>query len=112
MVSLEVSKKNHEKLMTIRDEEGLKSFNEVLDKILPDGSISGMDFEQEQPAFILFNNDNGLNITWDMLKKADVGDEWENKEVATMIYKDEIGCLIRFIDSYGEVYLNYFHFLH
>ena len=55
MVGIEINKKNHEKLMAIRDEEGLKSFNEVLNKILPKGSISSMDFEIEQPAFTLIN---------------------------------------------------------
>jgi len=111
MVGIEINKKNHEKLMAIRDEEGLKSFNEVLNKILPKGSISSMDFEIEQPAFTLNDKETYKNVSWDELKKAEIGKTWINNEEATVIYKDEIGALIRFVDAIGEVYLNYFHFL-
>lgn len=111
MVGIEINKKNHEKLMAIRDEEGLKSFNEVLNKILPKGSISSMDFEIEQPAFTLNDKETYKNVSWDELKKAEIGKTWINNEEATVIYKDEIGALIRFVDAFGEVYLNYFHFL-
>lgn len=111
MVGIEINKKNHEKLMAIRDEEGLKSFNEVLNKILPKGSISSMDFEIEQPAFTLNDKETYKNVSWDELKKAEIGKTWINNEKATIIYKDEIGALIRFVDAFGEVYLNYFHFL-
>lgn len=111
MVGIEINKKNHEKLMAIRDEEGLKSFNEVLNKILPKGSISSMDFEIEQPAFTLNDKETYKNVSWDELKKAEIGKTWINNEKATVIYKDEIGALIRFVDAFGEVYLNYFHFL-
>ena len=111
MVGIEINKKNHEKLMAIRDEEGLKSFNEVLNKILPKGSISSMDFEIEQPAFTLNDKETYKNVSWDELKKAEIGKTWINNEEATIIYKDEIGALIRFVDAFGEVYLNYFHFL-
>ena len=111
MVGIEINKKNHEKLMAIRDEEGLKSFNEVLNKILPKGSISSMDFGIEQPAFTLNDKETYKNVSWDELKKAEIGKTWINNEEATVIYKDEIGALIRFVDAFGEVYLNYFHFL-
>lgn len=111
MVGIEINKKNHEKLMAIRDEEGLKSFNEVLNKILPKGSISSMDFEIEQPAFTLNDKETYKNVSWDELKQSDIGKEWINGEKATLLYKDESGVLIRFVDEYNEVYLNYFHFL-
>ena len=111
MPNITINKKNHEKLMAIRDDEGLKSFNEVLNKILPNGAISNMDFEIEQPAFTLNDKDTIKNVSWNELKKAEAGKTWSNCEEATIIYKDEIGALIRFIDEYNEVYLNYFHFL-
>ena len=111
MVGIEINKKNHEKLMAIRDEEGLKSFNEVLNKILPKGSISSMDFEIEQPAFTLNDKETYKNVSCDELKKAEIGKTWINNEEATVIYKDEIGALIRFVDAFGDAYLNYFHFL-
>lgn len=111
MPNITINKKNHEKLMAIRDEEGLKSFNEVLNKILPNGAISNMDFEIEQPAFTLNDKETYKNVSWDELKKAEIGKTWINNEKATVIYKDEIGSLIRFVDAFGEVYLNYFHFL-
>ena len=112
MPSIQINKKNHEKLCAIRDEEGLKSFNNVIDKILPAGSISTVDFEIEKPAFTLIsNNDQVKNISWEDLKKAELGTRWSNDETATVIYKEEDGCLIKFQDDRGEVYLNYFHFL-
>lgn len=112
MVSIQINKQNHEKLCAIRDEEGLKSFNDVLNTILPKGSVSTIDYEKEQPAFTLINHDDTIiNVSWDDLKKAEIGDCWENLEKATVIYKDSTGCLIRFTDEYGEIYLNYFHFL-
>lgn len=111
MPNITINKKNHEKLMAIRDEEGLKSFNEVLNKILPKGSISSMDFEIEQPAFTLINKKTVLNVSWNELKQSEVGTQWSNGEKATLIYKDNLGALIRFEDEYGEIYLNYFHFL-
>jgi hypothetical protein len=111
MVGIEINKKNHEKLMAIRDEEGLKSFNDVLTQILPKGSVSPLDYEQEQPAFILMSEKSKLNISWNELKQSEVGTQWSNGEKATLIYKDNLGSLIRFEDEYGEIYLNYFHFL-
>lgn len=111
MVGIEINKKNHEKLMAIRDEEGLKSFNDVLTQILPKGSVSPLDYEQEQPAFILMSEKSKLNISWNELKQSEVGTQWSNGEKATLIYKDNLGALIRFEDEYGEIYLNYFHFL-
>ena len=111
MVGIQISKKNHEKLCAIRDEENLKSFNQVLDQLLPSGAISTMDFEQERPAFALINNGKVLNISWEELRKAELGTCWDNLEKATIIYKYDEGALIRFTDEYGEIYLNYFHFL-
>lgn len=112
MVGIQISKKNHEKLCAIRDEENLKSFNEVLDHVLPDGAVSIMDFEKKPPAFALMNGDEVLNISWNELEKAELSTEWQNgKEKAKIIYKDDEGVLIRFEDEYGEVYLNYFHFI-
>lgn len=65
----------------------------------------------EQPAFTLKSGDIYKNISWSELKKAEVGTQWSNSETATVIYKDEFGALIRFIDSYKDAYLDYFYFL-
>lgn len=112
MVGIQISKKNHEKLCAIRDEENLKSFNEVLDQVLPDGAVSIMDFEKKPPAFVLMNGDAALNISWNELEKSELGTKWQNGyEKATVIYKDDDGVLIRFEDEYDGIYLNYFHFI-
>ena len=114
MPGIEISKKNHERLQALRDEEGLRSFNEVLDKILPDGTRSSMDFEKEKPAFVLFNNiEIAIKVLWGDLKKVSVGYEWTtDTESAKVIFKDNTGCLIRFtINENEDVYLNYFHFI-
>ena len=114
MPSIEISKKNHERLQALRDEQGLRSFNEVLDKLLPEGTISSMDFEQEKPAFILLdsNDEIKVKVLWSDLKKINIGDEWTtDAESAKVIFVDESGCLIKFNINEVDVYLNYFHFI-
>lgn len=117
MPGIEISKKNHEKLQALRDEQGYRSFNELLDKLLPEGTISSLDFEQEKPAFqLLDNNDNvHVNVLWSDLHNTSIGDEWcSDVESAKVLFKDNDGVLIRFtfndVENKG-VFLNYFHFI-
>lgn len=117
MPGIEISKKNHERLIALRDEQGYRSFNEVLDNILPEGTISSMDCETEKPAFQLLDGNSNVhvNVLWSDLHNACVGDEWcSNAESAKVLFKDNNGVLIRFtfdnVDN-GGVFLNYFHFI-
>lgn len=101
-----------DKIKEIQDINGYKSINETVRQILPKGIVTSEDYVKEQPAFTLINStDTHLDVSWSELKNSDVGRAWENTEKATIIYRDDSGVLIRFEDEYGEVYLNYFHFL-
>lgn len=108
-IKLEVSLIN--KIKEIQALNGYKSVNETVKHILPKGTVTPETVTYEQPAFTLKSGDIYKNISWSELKKAEIGKTWINNEKATVIYKDEIGALIRFVDAFGEVYLNYFHFL-
>jgi hypothetical protein len=108
-IKLEVSLIN--KIKEIQALNGYKSVNETVKHILPKGTVTPETVTYEQPAFTLNDKDTIKNVSWNELKKAEAGKTWSNCEEATIIYKDEIGALIRFIDEYNEVYLNYFHFL-
>lgn len=101
-----------EKIKEIQGINGYKSVNETMKHILPKGTSTPEEFVKEQPAFTLLSPDNtALNVSWSDLKNSEIGEKWENTEKATIIYKDDTGVLIRLEDEYGEVYLNYFHFL-
>ena len=108
-IKLEVSLIN--KIKEIQALNGYKSENETEKHTLPQGTVTPETVTYEQPAFTLKSGDIYKNISWSELKKAEVGTQWSNSETATVIYKDEFGALIRFIDSYKDAYLNYFHFL-
>lgn len=108
-IKLEVSLIN--KIKEIQALNGYKSVNETVKHLLPDGTPTPEEYIQEQPAFTLINKKTVLNVSWNELKQSDIGKEWINGEKATLLYKDESGVLIRFVDEYNEVYLNYFHFL-
>ncbi|WP_299523210.1 hypothetical protein [uncultured Methanobrevibacter sp.] len=108
-IKLEVNLIN--KIKEIQALNGYKSVNETVKHLLPKGTVTPETITHEQPAFTLNNKDNYKPVSWNELKKAETGKTWNNGEQATIIYKDEIGALIRFIDEYKEVYLNYFHFL-
>lgn len=108
-IKLEVNLIN--KIKEIQEINGYKSVNETVKHLLPSGTSIPEEYIKEQPAFTLINNNNVLEVSWNELKEADVGKEWENNEKATLIYKDDLGALIRFEDEYSEIYLNYFHFL-
>lgn len=108
-IKLEVNLIN--KIKEIQEINGYKSVNETVKHLLPDGTSTPEEYIQEQPAFTLINKKTVLNVSWNELKQSEVGTQWSNREKATLIYKDNLGALIRFEDEYGEIYLNYFHFL-
>ena len=100
-----------DKIREIQDIMGYKSLNETVKQLLPKGTVTPENYIKEQPAFSLVSSNKELNVSWDELKNEEIGKVWENTEKAILLYKDENGALIRFTDEYGEVYLNYFHFL-
>lgn len=108
-IKLEVNLIN--KIKEIQEINGYKSVNETVKHILPQGTVTPETVTYEHPAFTLDDKETYKNVSWDELKKAEIGKTWINNEKATVIYKDEFGALIRFIDSYNDAYLNYFHFL-
>ncbi|MCL2115466.1 MAG: hypothetical protein FWH29_04520 [Methanobrevibacter sp.] len=75
-------------------------------------------YETEPPALVLPNkNDPGddLFITWSDLKNSETSKEWgdlkNNEIVATVLFKDDYGVLIRFRDSNQEIYIDYYRFI-
>ena len=108
-IKLEVNLIN--KIKEIQAINGYKSVNETVKHLLPKGTITPESITFEQPAFSLSDDETILEISWDDLKTSEVGVGWHNGESAILIYKDEFGALVRFIDNYDETYLNYFHFL-
>ena len=108
------------------------TYETVIRELLPDGVSETDSFTKEEPAFILKSTDNDhhtpdleVGVSWSELKNSKPGDCWEselrnNTETATVLYVDDDGCFIRFIehyhpvhgdDDYKEVFLRYFHFL-
>ena len=96
-----------EKIKEIQVLKGYKSVNETVKHLLPSGVSMEEQVIFEQPAFTVDN----APVSWVELKQAEIGTKWGDKETATIIYCDEFGSLVRFIDEYDEVYVNYFHFI-
>lgn len=97
-----------DKIKEIQGLMGYKSVNETVKHLLPKGTCTPEEYVQEQPAFVV----DGINVSWNKLRTSEVNSKWGEEEVATLIFKDDAGVLIRFEDKqYNEVYLNYFHFL-
>lgn len=105
--TIKISEKNYNKIMDIKDLQGLKSANHVMDTLLPKGTVTNSDFVQEQPAFKL----NDISVTWDDLKKAEINKSWDDGvDNATVVFKDDFGVLVRFISSEG-IFIEYYNFL-
>ena len=96
-----------EKIKEIQALKGYKSVNETVKHLLPSGVGMEEEIIKEQPAFLI----EDVPVSWVELKQSETGTKWGDKETATIIYCDEYGTLVRFIDEYEEVYLNYFHYL-
>lgn len=74
---------------------------------------------KEEPAFTLHGvftiahcDDEYVKVYWNDLYNAEQGDEWEasgNSQVmiATVLYKDEEGCLVRIVTEDHNDYTNY-----
>ncbi len=131
--SIKVQDKTYEKLLEIKEDNGMKSVNAVVEKLVGEGNRANVEFSKEAPAFTLVGETNRqhgtdliVDVSWDKLKKSDVGDSWVvdmdvTYERADVMFKDDEGVFIRFVhvntnrlDEYcGEkqVSVQYFHFL-
>lgn len=104
--TVKISEKNYEKLHELKEIHGLKSIDQVINSIMPEGSVSASDFNSEPPAFII----DDITVTWDDLKNSEINMAWGSDETATVVFKDQYGVLIRFMYS-DEVFIEYYHFL-
>lgn len=107
--TIKLSEKNYNKIMDIKELNGLKSADHVLDKILPKGSVTENDFMEEPPAFTIKNH----IVSWEDLKKSQINTTWQSNdetENATIIFKDKFGALIRF-HIFEDFFIEYYHFL-
>lgn len=98
-----------EKLKEIKEANQLKSINQTLEHLIPQAVNEDFTFIKEPTAFTIANE----NISFTTLKENNIGKTWSNEqEQATIIFKDDLGVVVRFtdkIDNYTTC--EYFHFL-
>lgn len=110
MVTINVTNNTKDTLQKIKEENKLKSIDEVIQLLISIGVNEKFSFKKEECAFELGNT----RVTFTDLKNSGKGRIWEceNSNLsATLLFKDEYGAFIRFLDGYDEVDCRYFHFL-
>ena len=107
--SIRIKKKKEiaEKIQLIKIQNNCKSLNETLEQLIPRTVNENYEFIKEQPIFTI----NNTPITFTDLKNNNTGKTWGNeKQNATIVFKDKQGAFIRFNDE-DEVFLEYYHFI-
>ena len=107
--TVKISEKNYNKLHDIKNIQGLKSIDQVMDTIIPKGVVTENNFKMQTPAFNL----KDIIVSWDNLKEANINTVWnsdDGTENAVMIFKDNYGALIRF-QIINDFSIEYYHFL-
>ena len=96
--SIRIKKEIAEKIQLIKIQNNCKSLNETLEQLIPRTVNENYEFIKEQPIFTDLKNNN-------------TGKTWGNeKQNATIVFKDKQGAFIRFNDE-DEVFLEYYHFI-
>ena len=93
------------------DYTSIRIKKEIAEKIqlilIPKTVNENYEFIKEQPIFTI----NNTPITFTDLKNNNTGKTWGNeKQNATIVFKDKQGAFIRFNDE-DEVFLEYYHFI-
>lgn len=98
-----------EKLKEIKEANQLKSINQTLEHLIPQAVNEDFTFIKEPTAFTIANE----NISFTDLKENKTGKTWSNEqEQATIIFKDDLGVVVRFTDKTDKyTTCEYFHFL-
>lgn len=105
--SIRIKKEIAEKIQLIKIQNNCKSLNETLEQLIPRTVNENYEFIKEQPIFTI----NNTPITFTDLKNNNTGKTWGNeKQNATIVFKDKQGAFIRFNDE-DEVFLEYYHFI-
>ena len=105
--SIRKKKEIAEKIQLIKIQNNCKSLNETLEQLIPRTVNENYEFIKEQPIFTI----NNTPITFTDLKNNNTGKTWGNeKQNATIVFKDKQGAFIRFNDE-DEVFLEYYHFI-
>ena len=105
--SIRIKKEIAEKIQLIKIQNNCKSLNETLEQLIPKTVNENYEFIKEQPIFTI----NNQHITFTDLKNNCTGTSWGNeKQNATIVFKDKQGAFIRFNDE-DEVFLEYYHFI-
>ena len=111
--SIKINSELADKLKLLKEENGLASLNEVIEKLIPNLVNEEFQFNREPPAFILEGFNQNLPVSYNVLKKSDTGKSWSTDLMeATILFNDDYGCLIRFIilDTY-DVSIMYYHYM-
>lgn len=105
--SIRIKKEIAEKIQLIKIQNNCKSLNETLEQLIPKTVNENYEFIKEQPIFTI----NNTPITFTDLKNNNTSKTWGNeKQNATIVFKDKQGAFIRFNDE-DEVFLEYYHFI-
>ncbi len=93
--SIRIKKEIAEKIQLIKIQNNYKSLNETLEGLIPKTVDENYEFIKEQALFTV----NTTPVTFTDLKNNIVGKKWgDDKQNAIIVFKDEEGAFIRFID--------------
>lgn len=111
--SIKINSNLADKLKLLKEENNLASLNEVIEKLIPYAVNEEYMFNREPPAFTLEGSNQNIPVSYGMLKKSSTGKIWSTDLMeATVLFNDDYGCLIRFIDiDHDDVNVMYYHYL-
>ena len=112
-MSIRINNETREKLKEIKRNYDLKSIDEAINLAISNTPLPQR-YTNEPPVFILGEK---KIISWSDLKNSELGDEWvSDDEIATVIFKDDYGVLIRFKNTDNELnlydtHIEYYNFI-
>lgn len=112
-MNIRINDETNEKLKEIKNNYDLKNIDEAINLAIKN-TPSPQGYTNEPPVFILGEK---KVISWTDLKNSELGDEWSvDNEIATVIFKDDYGVLIRFKNTDSELdfydtYIEYYNFI-
>ena len=108
-MNIRINDETNEKLKEIKYIYDLKNIDEAINLAIKNTPLIE-DYSNEPPAFIL--EDGKIIVSWNDLKNSEIGTKWgsSGNQLATVLFKDDYGILIRFYDD-TETFINYYNFL-
>jgi len=110
-MNIRINNETNEKLKEIKQNYDLKNIDDAINLAIKN-TPTPHGYTNEPPAFSLGGT---KDVSWTDLKNSTLGNEWvSDGEVATVIFKDDYGILIRFRNSNPKMfptYLEYYNFI-